>query len=178
MPALDTTGVTPPAPDPVLAAIALGANLGDRESNLRFAVRRLRDAPGVSDVVMSGVIQTPALTLPGAAPQPDYLNAAATLRTTLSSRELLDLLLGIEREAGRDRSTEPRWGARVLDLDLLLFGERVIEEEGLTVPHPRLHERDFVLRPLAEIAPELRHPRLKASVRELLDRLPPGDSMA
>ena len=172
-----TVAVTPPPAKPVVAAVALGANLGDRDANLRFAIERLSETPGVSDVAMSGVIETPALTLAGSSPQPDYLNAAARLRTTLPPRELLELLLSIERDAGRERSSEPRWGARVLDLDLLLYGERIIDEESLTVPHPRLHERDFVLRPLADVAPDLRHPVLDASAAELLRRLRRGDSM-
>jgi 2-amino-4-hydroxy-6-hydroxymethyldihydropteridine diphosphokinase len=103
----------------------------------------------------------------GFADQPKFLNAVAELRTDLSPRELLERLLAIERELGRERARERRWGPRLIDLDLLLYGGEVIDEPGLTVPHPRLAERRFVLEPLAEIAPGLRLPDGRA-VRELL----------
>jgi 2-amino-4-hydroxy-6-hydroxymethyldihydropteridine diphosphokinase len=97
-----------------------------------------------------------------------YLNAAVLLSTTMPARDLLDALLDIERNAGRDRSGGERWSARTLDLDLLLFGDATIDEPGLVVPHPRMHERLFVLAPLAEIAPHLPVPGLNANVGELL----------
>lgn len=156
---------------PVGAAIALGSNLGDREAALENALRRLRATPGLAVERVSAFIQTPALTLPGSDAQPDYLNAAAVLETTLPPRKLLEVLLEIERHVGRDRASEPRWGARVLDLDLLLYGDRVIDEPGLIVPHPRLHERDFVLEPLAEIWPDALHPTLNSTVRHLASAL-------
>ena len=103
--------------------------------------------------------------------QPRFLNAAAALRTVLSARRLLATLHGIEAAHGRDRSREQRWGPRRLDLDLLLYGDLVIAEQGLTVPHPRLHERSFVLHPLAIIAPRVIHPILGVSIECLRDRL-------
>jgi len=169
--------VSPPSP-PVRAAIALGSNLGDRVAALRGALGALDALDGVALERVSAFLETPALTLPGSPPQPGYLNAAATLRTTLPPRDLLGAMLAIERDAGRDRSVEPRWGPRVLDLDLLLYADRVIDEPGLVVPHPRLRERRFVLEPLAEIWPEARLPGASATVREMLEALdePPGAS--
>jgi 2-amino-4-hydroxy-6-hydroxymethyldihydropteridine diphosphokinase len=103
--------------------------------------------------------------------QGPYLNAAALLETALGARALLDALLAIERARGRDRAGAARWGPRTLDLDLLLYGDRIIDEPGLTVPHPRMHERLFVLRPLALIAPEMIVPTCRLSVGALLSRL-------
>lgn len=155
----------------VTAAVGVGSNLGDREAMVEFARAALASAEGVSRLRMSAAHTTPALTLPGSPPQPDYLNAAAVMETRLGARALLELLLSIERRAGRDRAAEPRWGARVLDLDLLVYGDAVIDEEGLTVPHPRMREREFVLAPLAEVAPGLIAPGGDGStVVELLVR--------
>jgi len=157
-----------------MAAVGLGSNLGDRSAMLARAERELRATPGIDDLRVSEAVETPALTIPGTPSQPDYLNAAAAFATTLSARALLGRLLEIERSAGRDRASEPRWGARVLDLDLLLYGDAVIDEEGLSVPHPRMHERGFVLRPLAGVCPGAVHPALGVTVRELLGRLGVG----
>ncbi len=158
----------------VTAAIGVGSNLGDRSAMLALAERELRAMPGVRSLVMSAPVEIPALTLAGSPPQPDYLNAAAAVETTLPARALLNRLLEIERLAGRDRAGEPRWGARVLDLDLLLYGDAVIDEPGLSVPHPRMHERRFVLDPLAEVCPDALHPIEGVSVRVLLARLGAG----
>jgi 2-amino-4-hydroxy-6-hydroxymethyldihydropteridine diphosphokinase len=132
--------------------VGLGSNLGDRELNLRRALQRLEE---LGPVHASSFRETEPV---GVTDQPKFLNAAAELATDLPPRELLERLLEIERGLGRNRATERRWGPRVIDLDLLLFGEETIDEPGLTVPHPRLADRRFVLEPLCELAPELRLP--------------------
>jgi 2-amino-4-hydroxy-6-hydroxymethyldihydropteridine diphosphokinase len=126
------------------AYVGLGANLGDREATIRAAVAAL---PGVR--ALSSLRETEPV---GLTDQPRFLNGVAALETELSARDLLDTLLAVERRLGRER--RERWGPRTIDLDLLLFGEEAIDEPGLTVPHPRLHERRFALEPLAEIAPD------------------------
>lgn len=144
-------------PDPPLGAVrafvALGSNLGDRHGHLRRAVAALSEAPGVRVVAVSQVRETEALTLPGQGPQPAFLNAAVALDTTLGPHALLALLHRIEAAAGRER--RERWGARPLDLDLLVHGEARTNAPGLTLPHPRLTTRRFVLEPLADLAPGL-----------------------
>lgn len=137
----------------VTACIGLGANLGDAAGTLRAAFAAIGQLPGTALVAASPLYVTAAW---GVEAQPDFINAAARVDTTLAAPALLDALLEIERQFGRDRSREQRWGPRTLDLDLLLYGEDVIELPGLQVPHPRLHERAFALVPLADIAPELR----------------------
>ena len=141
--------------------VGLGSNLGDRELNLRQALERLEE---VGPVRASSFRETDPV---GVTDQPKFLNAAAELATDLPPRELLERLLEIERELGRDRATERRWGPRVIDLDLLLFGEEAIDEPGLTVPHPRLADRRFVLEPLCELNEDLALPD-GTRVRDLL----------
>lgn len=137
--------------EPAIAFVGLGANLGDAAATLRDALLALDALPGTRLLRASKLYRTPAW---GDADQPDFVNAVAMLQTGLAPRVLLDELLAIERVHGRDRSQERRWGPRTLDLDLLLHGDAVIDEAGLRVPHPYLHERAFVLLPLAEIAPD------------------------
>jgi 2-amino-4-hydroxy-6-hydroxymethyldihydropteridine diphosphokinase len=134
----------------VRAFVGLGGNVGDVAGAFASAVARMDELPGTQLLRVSRRYRTPAW---GMAAQPDFLNAVAMLETALPARELLDALLAIERAHGRDRASESRWGPRTLDLDLLLYGDAVIDEPGLRVPHPHLHERGFALRPLLDIAP-------------------------
>jgi 2-amino-4-hydroxy-6-hydroxymethyldihydropteridine diphosphokinase len=145
-----------PSPVPVTAAIALGSNLGDRAGHIAGAAAAIARLPGTRLIVMGPIIQTRAMTLPGQGPAPDFLNSAVLVETALPPRDLLEFLQAIERDRGRDRSAASGpWAPRTLDLDLLTYGDRTIDEPGLTVPHPRLHERDFVLIPLCAVAPGL-----------------------
>jgi len=135
-----------------LAAIGLGANLGDAAATLREAIAELARLPDTELLRASRLYRTPAW---GRTEQPDFINAVILVETAVPARELLDALLAIERDFGRVRVDGERWGPRTLDLDLLLFGDAVIDEPGLRVPHPHLHERAFALLPLVEIAPQL-----------------------
>jgi 2-amino-4-hydroxy-6-hydroxymethyldihydropteridine diphosphokinase len=137
------------------AYVGLGANLGPREETLRRAVDLLSGAGHVDVVAVSELRETEPV---GVVDQPPFLNGAVELETTLSPRELLDLLLEIERALGRVRNE--RWGPRLVDLDLLVYGDAVIGEPGLRVPHPRLGERRFALEPLADLDRELEIPGL------------------
>lgn len=146
------------------AYVALGANLGDRERTIGRALALLAADPDVEVVAVSSLRETDPV---GFSDQPRFLNGAAALETELSPRELLRRLLEVERALGRVRGERPRFGPRPIDLDLLLYGDREVEEPGLTVPHPRLTERRFVLEPLAELDPDLSLPDGRR-VRELL----------
>jgi 2-amino-4-hydroxy-6-hydroxymethyldihydropteridine diphosphokinase len=148
----------------VRAYVGLGANLGEREATIRRALDLLAAVAGVEVAGVSTLRETDPV---GYADQPRFLNGAAALETTLSARELLSLLLAVERALGRDRSHEVRFGPRTIDLDLLLYGDAVVDEPGLTVPHPRLAERTFVLEPLEELDPGLVLPDGRP-VRDLL----------
>ena len=153
-------------PDPIYVAVALGSNLGDRERYLRDAAAAL--CASVSGLTLSSFYDTAPL---GVGKQPRFLNAAAIGSTTLRARALLDTLLAIESRFGR---TRPHPGAaRTLDLDLILYGNHIIEEPGLVVPHPRFRERRFVLEPLNEIAPDWIDPVTKRTIRELVSGLLP-----
>jgi 2-amino-4-hydroxy-6-hydroxymethyldihydropteridine diphosphokinase len=134
------------------AYVGIGANLGDREATIRRALELLGERVRV--VAVSTLRETEPW---GVADQPRFLNGAAAVETDLGPRALLETLLELERALGRTREG-PRWGPRTIDLDLLLYGDEEIDEPGLAVPHPRLHEREFVLEPLAELDPALRVP--------------------
>jgi 2-amino-4-hydroxy-6-hydroxymethyldihydropteridine diphosphokinase len=151
----------------VRAFVGLGSNLGDREGTLRAAVGRLRSMAATRVVRVSSLRNTEPV---GYVDQPRFLNGVVELETVLPAHELLDVLLELERGFGRDRSASPPRGPRTLDLDLLLYGGEEIAEPGLEVPHPRLHERRFVLEPLAELDPALEVPG-KGPVQTLLSRL-------
>jgi len=149
------------------AFVGHGSNLGDREGALRSAVGRLRSLPHTRVVAVSAFRDTAPV---GYLDQPRFLNGAVELETELPPRELLDALLELEQHFGRDRSAVPEHGPRTLDLDLLVYGNDEVAEPGLAVPHPRLHERRFVLEPLAELDPSLEVPG-KGSIQTLLARL-------
>jgi 2-amino-4-hydroxy-6-hydroxymethyldihydropteridine diphosphokinase len=152
------------------AYIGLGANLGERESTIRRAVAEIDAAPRVWVVRASSLRETDPV---GVEDQPSFVNGAVAVETVAPPRELLELLLEIERRLGRDRSSSERWGPRRIDLDLLLYGDDAIDEPGLRVPHPRLHERRFVLEPLAELDPRLVVPG-RGRVSDLLAKLESG----
>lgn len=149
-----------------IAYIGLGSNMGDKTANLKKAIEELGKVPGNKVLAVSSFYETEPV---GNIEQDWFINAAAKLETGLTPRELLDILLKIEKELGRVR--DARWGPRVIDLDILLYDDLVMDEEGLVIPHPYLHERRFVLVPLAEIAPRLIHPLLKKSMSVLLKGL-------
>ena len=147
------------------AYIGLGANLGGREETLRQAIAILAAADRVAVIRVSELRETDPV---GMVDQPRFLNGAVAVETALAPRELLETLLRIERELGRVRGE--RWGPRTIDLDLLLYGDEVVDEPGLTIPHPRLHERRFALEPIAELDPTVEVPR-RGRVSELLAAL-------
>lgn len=147
------------------AYVGLGSNLGDREATIRRAVELLGGHPDVEVVGMSTLRETEPW---GPIEQPPFVNGAVALETTLTPRALLDVLLEVERRLGRVRGE--RWGPRTIDLDLLLYESEIVDRPGLTVPHPRLHERRFVLEPLVELEPELVVPE-RGRAAELLAAL-------
>lgn len=147
--------------------LGLGSNLGDRDANLVAALDRLEEENALCVVAMSKVRTTAPV---GGPPQPDYRNAAALADTHLPPRKLLAAMQRAEERVGRRPGGE-RWGPRAVDVDLLLYGDEVVDEPDLVVPHPRMAERRFVLEPAAEIAPEMVHPVLGKTVRELLESL-------
>ena len=141
--------------EPVIAAIALGSNLGDRQAVIQEALRSIGQLPDTRLVRASDLMASAPVDSPQGAGE--FLNSAALVETSLSARQLLDALLVIERSLGRQRTA--RNAPRTIDLDLLLYGSAIINEEGLQVPHPRMHEREFVLWPLLQIAPRVADPR-------------------
>ena len=151
--------------------IGIGANLGDREKTLQKATGILNAKPKIAVVAASAVYETAPI---GVTDQPYFLNAVLQVHTSLSARSLLNCLLAIERKF--DRIRETRWGPRTLDLDILLYGDAIINQPGLQVPHPHLHERAFVLVPLCDLKPDLKHPVLGQSIQFLTESLNKGTS--
>jgi len=150
----------------VAAFIGVGSNLGDRQRFIREGIARVGAHPEVEVGEVSRLVETEAVGSPG----PMYLNGAFAVQTRLDAFALLQVLQEAEERAGRIRDPGDRWGPRTLDLDLLLFGQQVIRDPDLIVPHPRLHRRSFVLGPLGEIAPEEVVPGLHEKVKVLLER--------
>lgn len=163
--------------------LALGSNVGDRLGHLRFAVDQLERRRRISVIEASPVYESPAHTLDESAEDDPaaeraYLNAVVEVRTGMDADELLAEMLEIERLRGRDRSTGKRWAPRTLDVDLLIFGSKRIDEPQLHVPHPRMPDRRFVLKPLADLAPDLHVPApFDAPVKTLLSRCPDEDRL-
>jgi 2-amino-4-hydroxy-6-hydroxymethyldihydropteridine diphosphokinase len=152
---------------PINAYIGIGSNLGDRQKNIRAAVDRMKHSPGIAVLSVSSMLENPAIG--GPPDSPPFFNAAAKIETTVGSHALLHQLLEIEKSLGRDRRV--KWEPRLIDLDLLLYGDQIVSSQELVVPHPLMHERAFVLRPLAEIAPDAVHPTLQMTIAGLLANL-------
>jgi len=150
--------------------LSLGSNIADRENHLRNAITRLGLVGRIISV--SSFYETQPVEFTD---QAWFLNCAVVLETGLTPEKLMGALLYIEQDMGRVRAVKK--GPRVIDIDILLFGDAVINSAGLTIPHPAMHQRRFVLEPLAEIAPEVRHPLLKKTVGELLNDLPAGQTV-
>lgn len=150
--------------------LSLGSNVGNRAGNLNAAIDRLRAFGEVAAV--SSFYETEPVEFTA---QSWFLNCAVKLNTEQTPQELLAGILEIERQMGRQRGQQK--GPRTIDLDILLFGNSIVDDPGLTIPHPAMHKRRFVLEPLAEIAPDVRHPVLKRSIRKLRDALPPGQTV-
>ena len=160
-----------PDNESIVAYVALGANLGDRQRNIRAALAMLSENPRVKVLQVSSLLENAAIG--GPPDSPPFLNAVAEIETTLDPHELLEALLEIERRLGRVR--ERKWEPRIIDLDLILYSDQVIDRPDLKVPHPLMHERRFVVEPLAEIAPTVRHPVLNKSISQLASELDRSD---
>jgi len=165
---LNLNGMDDRPPSEEWVAIALGSNLGNSANLLQMALKALSQEEGMVLARISPFYQT----APVGPPQPDYVNACAILHTTLSPLELLDRLLQVEHQFGRVR--RERWGPRLLDLDLLLYGDRIIDQPRLQVPHPRMRDRAFVLVPLADIAADWVDPTSGKTITSLRDAINPA----
>jgi 2-amino-4-hydroxy-6-hydroxymethyldihydropteridine diphosphokinase len=153
-----------------LVYLSLGSNMGDRETHLHEAIARLRSQGRV--VLVSSFYETEPVEFTD---QAWFLNCALALETTRTPQQVMSDILTIEQEMGRQRIQKK--GPRIIDIDILLFSDKILDSPDLTVPHPAMQNRRFVLEPLAEIAPEARHPVLKKTIRELLDTLPAGQTV-
>lgn len=147
------------------AYIAFGTNVGDREKNINTALKMMEDR-GIKIIKKSNIYKTEPY---GYTDQPEFLNGAVEVETNLSCRELLSMLLNIEKDMGRVRQF--KWGPRNIDLDIIFYNDEVIDEPDLKVPHPDMHNRDFVLKPLCDLNPNFVHPVFKKTVKTLLDEL-------
>lgn len=145
--------------------LGFGSNLGDRRQTLRSAWNAIRETPDIQALRISDFLETEPVGGPEG--QPDFLNAVGLILTVLKPTELLDVLQQIERTFGRER--REHWGPRTLDIDILLFSDRIIETPTLIVPHPEMHRRDFVLFPAMEVAPEMIHPTSGKTIRRLAE---------
>ena len=152
---------------PISVYLALGANLGNREKNIRSAIEQLNHTDETRVVAVSPLLENPAVGGPPGSPP--FLNAAAHVETILGAHALLKRLMEIEKNVGRTRRI--KWEPRPIDLDLLLYGDQIISSQELIVPHPLMHERMFVLEPLARIAPDVVHPTLQMTIAGLLENL-------
>jgi 2-amino-4-hydroxy-6-hydroxymethyldihydropteridine diphosphokinase len=153
----------------IRAYLGLGSNLGSRLSNIRFALAAIGQIPGVKMLRTSSIYETEPY---GNSEQPPFLNAALEIETTLNPEDLLKALQRVEHHMGRTR--KKKWEPRVIDLDILYFGNQVIGEPGLSVPHPDLHNRDFVLIPLNDLIPRFTDPLRQSTVQTMLKRLNAG----
>lgn len=149
---------------PETVYLGIGSNIEPRLNHCRVAIAHIMGNPDIKVLGRSTVYETDPF---GIKDQPKFLNAAICVETRLSPQDLLEYLLKLENQMGRVR--DDRWGPRIIDLDILFYGEQIIDDEGLTIPHPGIHERTFVLRPLKDIAPDFAHPKLKQTVSEMLD---------
>jgi 2-amino-4-hydroxy-6-hydroxymethyldihydropteridine diphosphokinase len=153
-----------------LVYLSLGSNVGGRAGNLNAAIERLRAFGEI--VAVSAFYETEPVEFTA---QPWFVNCAVALNTEKPPQELLAGILDIEQKLGRLRGQKK--GPRIIDVDILFFGDAIVDDSGLTIPHPAMHERRFVLEPLAQIAPDVRHPVFKRTIKELRDALPPGQAV-
>ena len=158
--------------DSTIAYIGIGSNLGDKLFNCRHSIDKINQLPGCHVSAVSAIFKTEPVGVTG---QPWYANCVVELSTTQAPSQLLKGLLSVESDMGRIR--KKRWEARIVDLDILLFGQEIIESDNLIIPHPLLHKRRFVLEPLYQLAPDLVHPVLKLTMNQLLNKLPKGPSV-
>jgi len=148
-----------------IAYIGIGSNLGNRQENCLRAIELLQKK-GIIVTKRSSLYETEPW---GVKDQPRFINMAVEIDTSLEPKELLKILKNIEKELGREKSS--KWGPRIIDLDILLFDDIILNKDNLKIPHPLMHERDFVLRPLCEIAPDIYHPLLKMRMYELMQKI-------